>query len=72
MQDTKTHAVVDEHGAVMFACPTCGRPLTEDDFFDLGLRLPERGESRDDYRDAELLDEVSHLRCAGAAGVGAD
>ena len=72
MQDTKTHAVVDEHGAVMFACPTCGRPLTEDDFFDLGLRLPERGESRPDYLDAELLDDVLHLECLASAEVAPD
>lgn len=63
MQRTETQPVVDEHGDVMFVCPACGAALTEDDFFALGLRMPDRGESRGDYRDAELLDDVSHLDC---------
>jgi hypothetical protein len=41
--------------------------MTRDDFFDLGLRLPE-GESREEYCDAELIDVVEHLRCGSAAG----
>ena len=67
MQETKPAPIVDHHGAVMLVCRACGRALTEDDFFELGLRLPERGESREDYRDAELIDEVAHIECAAAA-----
>ena len=55
--------LVDHAGMPMFACARCGAPLTDDDFFELGLRLPERGESALDYFDAELLDELQHPRC---------
>lgn len=66
MQRAESQPVVDEHGAIMFVCRACGIALTDDDFFALGLRMPERGESRDDYCDAELLDEISHLECIAA------
>lgn len=47
----------------MFHCRQCGEVLTIDDFFDLGLRLPDNGESHDEYVDAELIERVTHLRC---------
>jgi hypothetical protein len=50
-----------------FRCERCCRPLEEEDFGDLGLRLPYRGESREEYFDAELLDSVTHLRCTSGA-----
>ena len=59
--------VRDEHGHVMFLCGNCAAPISVDDFFDLGLRLPDRGESADEYRDAELLDRIDHVDCARAA-----
>ncbi len=59
--------IVDWHGRTMFFCSRCGRPMTKDDFFDLGLRVPEAGESREDYCDTELIDAVTHLRCLRSA-----
>jgi hypothetical protein len=37
--------------------------MTRDHFFETGLRLPDQGESRDDYCDAELIDSVMHVDC---------
>ena len=59
--------IVDEHGLVMFLCGTCQGAVNVDDFFQLGLRLPERGESADEYRDAELLDGIDHVDCIRSA-----
>lgn len=60
-------AVVDYHGRIMFLCGACGAPITKDDFFELGLRLPDNGESTDDYCEAELIDVITHLDCLKAA-----
>ena len=62
--------IADAAGRPMFTCNRCGRALTADDFFELGLRLPDDGESRDDYCDAELIDYVDHAACAAAARAG--
>ncbi len=59
-------AVRDGGGHVMFHCSRCRKPMTADDIFELGMRLPDDGESRDDYLAAELLDEVNHADCARA------
>ncbi|MDP9237402.1 MAG: hypothetical protein M3P30_08410 [Chloroflexota bacterium] len=59
--------VVDFYGRPIFVCSACGGPVTDDDFFELGLRYPEPGESKDDYRGAELLDQVDHVDCRKAA-----
>jgi hypothetical protein len=64
--NTTTEPVLDAAGRRMFECRECGRALTVDDFFVLGMRLPERGETRDDYCDAELIDSVRHAVCPGA------
>ncbi|MDE3095861.1 MAG: hypothetical protein KGK07_07655 [Chloroflexota bacterium] len=55
--------VLGPDGQPMFTCARCGAPLTKDDFFDLGLRLPDAGERREDYADAELIDTVRHAMC---------
>ncbi len=55
--------VIDCRKQVLFSCSGCGSPLTHDDFFELGLRLPDSGESRDEYCESELIDDVSHTRC---------
>ncbi|HXK32872.1 MAG TPA: hypothetical protein VNM91_02530 [Dehalococcoidia bacterium] len=47
----------------MFRCRSCGEPLTADDFFHLGMRLPDEGEERDDYCAAELIDDATHVNC---------
>jgi hypothetical protein len=62
--------VTDFRGHVMFHCGICRQPLTKDDFFDMSLRLPHHGESRDDYCEAELIDEMSHTACLRAARAG--
>jgi hypothetical protein len=49
--------------ATAFPCDHCSRPLTYDDFVDLGLRPPDERETRDDYFDAELLDSLAHANC---------
>jgi hypothetical protein len=55
--------LVDQHGRVMFHCAVCQRPLTVDDFYELGLRLPDRWETTVDYCDAELIDTLEHVAC---------
>ena len=60
---TVRNAIVDRHGRVMFTCSLCREPVTTDDFFELGLRLPDDGETQDDYYSAELLDDLSHASC---------
>lgn len=62
--------IADEAGRPMFTCRRCGGPLTADDFFELGMRLPDDGESRDDYCDAELIDYVEHPTCIAATRAG--
>jgi hypothetical protein len=59
--------ILDERGRVMFRCAHCGEPMTRSDFFDLGMRLPDRGESIDDYCDGELIDRFEHAPCAARA-----
>ncbi|HEY8172358.1 MAG TPA: hypothetical protein VIH21_04660 [Dehalococcoidia bacterium] len=62
--------ITDEHGRAMFHCAVCRRPLTNDDFFELGLRLPDRFETAGDYFDAELIDELEHPECTHARRAG--
>lgn len=63
---TLSNPVVDERGRPMFICGICGVALTPDDFYALELRLPDHGESADDYFDAELLDSIEHAACVRA------
>ncbi|HZP57562.1 MAG TPA: hypothetical protein VFC53_08390 [Dehalococcoidia bacterium] len=67
---TTSPIVLDPQGRPMFFCATCGGPLTQDDFFAQELRLPERGETRDDYCDAELIDSLKHAACARSSRAG--
>lgn len=62
--------VLDSHGRVMFQCRSCGGAVSTDDLFEIGLRLPEPGESADEYCDAELIDGVDHIDCRLAARAG--
>lgn len=62
--------ILDSHGRVMFHCADCGNPMTEDDFFALSLRVPDWGETRDEYCDAELVDTVRHAECGRIASAG--
>ena len=65
-----TNAIFDQQGRVLFTCVSCGQPITTDEFFDLGLRLPADDESQDDYFSAELLDELNHTSCTQANRAG--
>jgi len=67
---TISDAVTDFRGIVMFHCGVCGTALTKEDFFEMSLRLPEAGESKDDYCEAELIDRMSHTACLRAARAG--
>ena len=62
--------VRDGHGRPMFFCPDCGSALTSDDVADHGLRLPDAGETRDEYFEAELLDSLGHISCLRARRAG--
>lgn len=67
---TTTHDVsppiLDRQGRPMFRCRDCGEAMTQADFFDQGLRLPESYETAADYCDAELLDDFQHAACLRA------
>ena len=58
--------VADRQGRPMFHCRFCDNPMTQADFFEQGLRLPDAHESIADYRDAELLDDFEHTTCLRA------
>jgi hypothetical protein len=58
-----TTPVSDYRGQLLFRCSRCDAPLTSDDFFALGMRLPDDGESCEEYREAELLDTAVHVDC---------
>lgn len=62
--------VVDFQGRTMFFCTMCGAPITHDDFFEIGLRLPDVRESRSDYCESELIDTIEHIDCLRAARAG--
>ena len=65
-----TAPVTDFRGQILFRCDHCDAPLTSDDFFVLGMRLPDDGESREEYCEAELLDDASHNDCAAVRRAG--
>ena len=70
MAITWSQPVVDDRGNVMFFCAYCSAPITQDDLGELSLRLPDRGETRDEYLGAELIDDLRHAGCVQAARVG--
>ena len=70
MDDTYSEPFVDRHGNVMFWCDRCRMPISRSDILDLGMRLPDYGETAEDYRDAELIDAFRHSSCAAAAKAG--
>lgn len=70
MTSSAREAIIDHQGRIMFYCSSCGTPLTKDDFFEIGLRLPDYGETAGDYAEAELLDTISHIDCLRAARAG--
>ncbi len=70
MAITWSQPVVDDRGNVMFFCGYCSAPITQDDLGGLGLRLPDRGETRDEYLEAELIDDLRHAGCVQAVRTG--
>lgn len=67
MDDAYNQPIVDRHGSIMFYCSFCGTPIGRDDIIELGMRLPDFGETAEEYRDAELVDAFQHRQCLGAA-----
>lgn len=65
--DEYSKPVVDRHGSVMFYCSACGAPISSSDILDFGTRLPDFGETAQDYLDAQLIDSFRHQRCLNAA-----
>jgi hypothetical protein len=63
----RVEPILDHFGQIMFICSSCGEPLTADDFFHLGLRQPNPGETREEYAEAELIEAISHDDCLRAA-----
>jgi hypothetical protein len=51
-------------GRPIFVCAICHQALGKDDIFDLGLRVPEPGETWEEYADAEVIDAIEHVACA--------
>lgn len=68
--ETYSEPIVDGAGNVMFWCDHCRTPISRSDILDLGMRLPDYGESADEYLDAELIDSFRHPACLGAAKAG--
>ena len=68
--DTYREPVVDGHGNVMFWCDCCGTAINRSDILYVGLRLPDAGETAEDYRDSELIDSFRHVGCVGATKAG--
>jgi hypothetical protein len=60
----------DRYGRPLLICPDCRFPLTSSDIFEQGLRMPEPGETREEYCEAELLDELTHMSCLRARRTG--
>jgi hypothetical protein len=67
---TYSEPIVDGHGRVMFWCAECGSAMSRSDVLDLGMRLPDYGETAEEYLDAELIDAFSHPTCVAAARAG--
>ena len=60
-----TDVLMSPTGRPLLTCIACGEPLRVEDLVAQHLRLPEQSESREDYLDAELLDDLAHVACAG-------
>lgn len=63
----KSDVMRDCNGLPLLLCATCGQALCMNDLIEQSLRLPEPAESREDYVDAELLDDLAHVACLNAS-----
>jgi hypothetical protein len=59
--------LLDFRGRTMFYCTRCGAPISRSDILEFGARLPDDGETAEDYLDSQLLDGIDHVRCTAAA-----
>ena len=66
MAEVADRIVLDARGQVLFRCSMCGAPMRERDFADLGLHVPEYGETADEYCASELVEELAHRGCVQA------
>jgi NAD-dependent SIR2 family protein deacetylase len=67
--NTHDEPLLDHRGQAMFYCTRCNGPISRSDIVEFGARLPDHGETADEYLDSQLLDGIEHPRCtAGAAG----
>ena len=58
--------ILDRRGQPLLRCSRCAGPITDNDVYDQGLRLPDPGESADEYIESELIDELHHVDCRGS------
>lgn len=66
----QSSVLLDLRGQPLLRCSRCGAGLAEEDLYAEGLRLPDPGETADDYREAELLDALYHVDCRTALRAG--
>lgn len=59
----QSDVLLSPSGRPLLICARCGEPLRVEDLVAQNLRLPEQSESREDYLDAELLDDLAHVEC---------
>ena len=62
--------ILDRRGNPLLRCSRCGGALAEDDVYAQGLRLPDPGETADEYLEAELIDSLHHVDCRVARQAG--
>jgi hypothetical protein len=68
--ETELEPLVDHLGRIMFHCRLCAAPISRSDILEFGARLPDYGETADDYLDSQLLDSIEHTSCIAAAKAG--
>lgn len=62
--------LLDRSGQPLLLCSRCGAGLAEEDLYAEGLRLPDPGETADDYLETELIDSLHHIDCLAARRAG--
>lgn len=68
--ESANEPLVDDHGRVMFPCLRCGGAIARFDILESGLRLPDHGETAEEYLDAQILDGIEHAQCPAALAAG--
>jgi hypothetical protein len=65
--DNHDGPLLDYKGRTMFLCTRCREPISREDILEFGARLPEHGETAEDYLDSQLLDGIDHVQCVASA-----